>query len=240
MRVFLGLSPMSIRVVIVEDHPLMRDQLRNLCTEHAGFAVVGEAADYTTAVAVLLAQRPDLALLDLELAYEHGPRRSGFDIAEFLRSRLPVVRYVFFSAYCSPEVVRRVAAAGAQGFLGKTEYSLAETVQALHELAEGRPHFSARYWQVREACRLDDADCEKLLTKKEKEVLALVGHALSDAQIADRLGCSVRTVEGHYLHLRHKLGLETRERVMKFAIDRGLTQFEAMDAAGLPAAPCLA
>lgn len=228
---------MSLRVVIVEDVEYCRHYLRMVCETQMGFEVVGEAGDYATAVAVTMAQRPDLLLLDLELEYEPGRRLHGFDVAATVRGALPGLRYAFLSSHCNGEVVRRAEAAGGCGFIDKRDFTESRLMVALQALAAGRSYFSTWYLAIREQRRQGSHDCDKLLTEKERKVLALVGHGLDDFEIAAYLGLAARTAGDHQLRIRHKLGVRTREQLMIFAIDRGITLFDPPD---LPAANCLA
>lgn len=226
---------MSIRVVIVEDLPMLRDHLRHVCTELVGFTVVGEADSYTTAVAVVREQRPDLVLLDLELAFEPDGRRSGFDVAAAIRTEMPGVRYAFVSGHCCGEAVRRTEASGCCGFLDKLNVHGDELVAALHALGEGRCYFSAEYCRLREQRWLCSDDGDKVLTDLERKVLALVGFALDDEVVGSCLQMAACTAADHRRRIRRKLGLKTREELMKYAMDRGITLF---DQPNMPAPNC--
>lgn len=214
---------------------MCRDFVRRLCLEIPGCQVVGEATTLSEALDIIRWEAPDLVLIDLNLAdWQYG---RGFDVAEIAGREFPLMHRVFMSVHCHGLVARRIAEARAFGFIDKTFNAVDLFRQALREVVAGRPYFSPCYYKALERLRLDPQGETRLLTNRELEVLSLVGHALSDAEIAARLDLSVSTVEKCRQHIMQKLDLPSSLKLMKFAIDRGYTQFGGFD---LPAPNCLA
>ncbi|MBI2306857.1 MAG: response regulator transcription factor [Rhodocyclales bacterium] len=204
-------KPLPIRVLLVDDHQLVRDGLRSRLGESEGIAVVGEAG--TGSEALLLAARlqPDLVLLDIGL-----PDISGLDVAARLGDVAPNSRALMLSMYDNREYVVSALRAGACGYVLKDATSK-EIVAAIRAVAAGGSYCSAPLT----AALANGGTGAPPLTDREREVLILVAQGNSNKRIAQQLDVSVRTVETHRLNLRRKLGIETPAGLIKYALQQG-------------------
>ena len=213
---------MSIRVMVVDDHPMWREGVARDLTE-AGHQVVATSGEGRQAVRVAAAARPDLVVLDLQL-----PDISGVEVIRGLRAALPEVRVLMLSASGEPQGVLDAVKAGATGYLVKSA-APAEFLDAVRRTAAGEPVFTpglaglvlGEYRRLAAAPPAPDDDAPRL-TERETEVLRLVAKGLSYKQIADRLGLAHRTVQNHVQNTLGKLQLHNRVELTRYAIERGL------------------
>jgi two-component system, NarL family, response regulator NreC len=211
---------MSIRVLIVDDHAVVRSGLRLLLEAEDGVEPVGEAGTAQDAVFQARALTPDVILLDVLL-----PDRTGLEILPQLKHENPDAKVLVLSMQDEPRYVREAFAAGASGYVLK-EAADTEVVAAIREIAGGgryvNPELGARLVAAdTEAAKLADADP---LSDREREVLRLLALGHTNQEIAKMLYISVRTAETHRAHIMQKLGLQTRADLVAYALDRGLLQ----------------
>lgn len=207
-----------MRIVLVEDHVMFRDVLRKVCVEDLQHEVVAEAGDGPTAVRVVGETKPDLVLLDL-----HLPNLDGFGVLDEIRKARKGVRVLILSSHCDEYTVFHAQRARVQGFVDKNTNSVATLKLAIREIEQGRVWFSPAFQQVK-AARLDDTrSFDKLLTKRERVILSLVGEALSDVEISQRLHIAWETVEKHRFNIQRKLAVESRADLIRYAKEHGFT-----------------
>ena len=202
-----------IRLVIVDDHSLVRDGLRARMSVVTGLTVVGEAA--SGAEALLLAEQlaPDLMLVDV------GMRgMNGIELATTLRQRHPAIRVLMLSMYDNREYVLSAIRAGARGYVLK-ESPTEEILAAISAVWSGGTYFSAQVSSVVAQAGFGAPQ----LTAREHEVLLLLAHGRSNKLVAQQLDISVRTVETHRLSLRRKLGVDSASELLKIAVTNGWT-----------------
>lgn len=205
------------RIVIVEDHVLMRDFLRTVCEREFGHLIVGEAERGRAAIATILAAQPDLVLLDLCL-----PDLDGFEVLERVRgATLESPRVLALTAYHDLYTVYRVEKSPILGLIDKRSMSVSTLARAIAEVGEGRPFFPEEFRRMQALRRSDPLAFDKVLTNREQTMLLLVGKLLSDAEIAAKLDLSERTVENHRLAIMHKLGFRTKAELMRYVRDNG-------------------
>jgi DNA-binding NarL/FixJ family response regulator len=216
--------PASIRVVIADDHAVVREGLRSLVEAQPGISVVGEAADGQEAWQCACDLEPDVLVLDLSM-----PGVGGAEAAERIARECPRVRVLALTMHEERGYVSRVLRAGAAGYVLKRTAS-SELVRAIRAVASGGTYVdpslagalladsSAR--AVRPP-RADGAARLGELTARETEVLRLVARGHSNKEIAVALEISVKTVETHKANAMTKLGLRTRAAVVRFAMDEG-------------------
>ncbi|KAB1904733.1 response regulator transcription factor [Micromonospora sp. AMSO31t] len=213
---------MSIRVMVVDDHPMWREGVARDLTE-AGHLVVATSGEGRQAVRVAAAARPDVVVLDLQL-----PDVSGVEVVQGLRAVLPEVRVLMLSASGEPQSVLDAVKAGATGYLLKSA-APAEFLDAVRRTAAGEPVFTpglaglvlGEYRRLAAAPAAPHDEAPRL-TERETEVLRLVAKGLSYKQIAERLGLSHRTVQNHVQNTLGKLQLHNRVELTRYAIERGL------------------
>jgi DNA-binding NarL/FixJ family response regulator len=209
-----------IRIVLVEDHALVREGTRRILEPCPDLAVVGEAGDGAAAVALIERLRPDVAVLDVRI-----PGLSGIEVVRRMRERSPGTRALVLTAYDDDDYILALMEAGALGYLLKTAQAT-ELVEAIRAVHLGEPVLSpdvaakvARLWRRRRVdVRREPAEP---LTPREHEVLELAARGLRNRAIAARLVVSVRTVEGHLNSIFGKLGVSSRTEAVIHALAHG-------------------
>lgn len=191
------------RLLLVDDHPMVRDGLRARLADVAGFAVVAEAGDAQTALAAARSHRPDLVVMDVALRAD-----SGIELTRALIAEHPGLRVLVLSMYDNPGYVSEAQRAGASAYVLKDSPAEA-IIEALRRVAAGE-----QVWPASQA-----AGDGPHLTPREREVLGLLAEGLSSRQIGERLGMGVRTVETHRTHLRRKLGLDSAAALLRYALE---------------------
>jgi DNA-binding NarL/FixJ family response regulator len=212
----------SVRVLLAEDHRIVREGLRSLLDAATGYQVVGETGDGLAVEGLVAELRPDILVLDLVL-----PGLNGIAIARRVHKRHPDTRVVVLSMHGDEPFVLEALSAGALGYVLK-DTTATELIRAINEAAAGRrylsPPLSDRAVEVylRRRGHGGSSDPYDSLTDREREVLQLVAEGLTSSAIAARLGVSPRTVESHRANLIHKLDLPTAAALIRFAVERGL------------------
>jgi DNA-binding NarL/FixJ family response regulator len=207
----------SIRVLIVEDHNVVRQGLMALINMAEGIQVVGEAADGVEAIAQFRKLQPDVTLVDLRL-----PKLSGVEIIQRVRSESPQARFVVLTTYDGDEDIYRALKSGAKAYLLKGMTS-EELISTIREVAAGRSHIPAAIAE-RLAERMGTED----LTPREADVLEQIVQGKSNKEIATELDISEATVKTHINSLLGKLGVTDRTQAATAAIRRGLVPFESL------------
>ena len=203
----------GVRLVIVDDHALVRDGLRARLSVVPGLLVVGEAASGAEALALAAADAPDLMLVDV------GMRgMNGIELATALRERHPTIRVLMLSMYDNREYVLSAVRAGARGYVLK-ESPTDEILAAITAVCAGGVYFSAPISEL----VLRNGHTVPQLTAREHEIALLLAHGASNKLVAKRLDISVRTVETHRLSLRRKLGVDSSSELLKIAVTNGWT-----------------
>src|SRR6266545_4334376 len=203
-----------IRVLIVDDHELLRAGLRSRLEREDGISVVGEADSAERAVIVARAVQPDLILLDLLL-----PRKNGYDVIPELADVAPQAKVLVVSSQAAPSSVRRALSAGAAGYLPKRS-SDRELVAAIRLVAGGggyvEPDLGAKLVSPNGSPALEP------LSERERDILHVLALGYTNQEIAKKLFISVRTVDTHRAHIMRKLQLETRAELVMFALANGV------------------
>lgn len=203
----------KVRLMLVDDHPLVRDGLRVRLSTVAGFEVVAEADDGATALARLEQAQPDVVLMDIAMR-----GTNGIELVREFHDRQPQVQVIMLTMHDQPQYVVEAFRQGARGYVLK-DSPAQEIIAAIHAVMSGRRYYSAG---VADALA-SGAIPTPLLTLREKEVLALIAEGLSSKEIAARLDLSVRTVETHRLNIKRKCELEGASSLVKFAVERKWT-----------------
>jgi two-component system nitrate/nitrite response regulator NarL len=209
----------SIKILLVDDHPVVRRGISSCLAHYKHLAVVGEAADGAEAVAKAKVLLPDIVLMDIDM-----PRMSGLVAAEVLRKELPSVKVLILSMYQRSEYLVRILKSGAQGYVLK-EASPEDMVKAIETVNAGEAFFSpeiARLALNQFVQGNGDGPDLAALTNREREVLILIAEGLTNKEIANKLGVGVRTVETHRERIMRKLGIHSVAGLTRFAIAKGL------------------
>ncbi|MDF8362471.1 response regulator [Achromobacter anxifer] len=211
-------KPDAIRLLLIDDHPLVRDGLRLRLETVPQLLVVGEAGNAAAAQAFLAAcmaedpqggTLPHLALMDLNM-----PGVGGLELTALLHERYPQIAVLVLSMHDNPEYMVQAVKAGARGYLLKDEPAH-EIVTAIDAVMAGRNYFSAAV-----AVRLSQATAPAtMLTQRERDVLRHIASGEANKQIAQALGLSVRTVETHRLNIKRKLGIDGQAELIKYAVE---------------------
>lgn len=200
-----------VRILVVDDHPVVRSGLVSILNRQPGFEVVGEAADGAAAVSEYLRLRPDVLLLDLRL-----PVLDGWQVLAKVREADPQARVLAISTWGGDEDVHRALAAGAKGYLLK-ESTEEEIVAALEAVVRGGAKLSPG---AAEAMAMRHQF--EPLTAREAEVLAGLAKGESNKEIALRTGTAESTIKGHVANIMGKLGVDDRTAAVTVALRRGL------------------
>jgi DNA-binding NarL/FixJ family response regulator len=211
-----------IRLVIADDHELIREGIKKIVRPCADLKVVGEAADLKQAVALVAQVRPDVVVLDISL-----PDADGLDGLDELRRHFPGLRVVMLSMHPEERYALAALRAGALGYVSKNTAS-AELVEALRKAAVGTPHIGPRVAELlaRESVRppphLPPHLPHELLAPREAEIVALIGAGLQVKQVAAELGISVSSVNTYRKRIFRKMGLSSNAALIRYALRHGL------------------
>ena len=213
-------KPRSIRVLIVDDHAVVRSGIRLLLEAEEDIEVIGEAGTADEGIRAARLEKPDVVLLDVVM-----PGRSGIDATPDIRSAAKDSAVLVLSMQDDPSYVREAFASGASGYILKEAVDV-EVVQAVREVAAGRPYVHPAL-----GARLAAAEAEQAaktasdpLSEREREVLRLLALGHTNQEIAGMLYISVRTAETHRAHIMQKLGLQTRAELVRYALSSGLLE----------------
>lgn len=223
MTTIAGGGPEPVRIVVVDDHALVREGLVNLIDAQPDMSVVGEAGSVREAIAAAQSLRPDLILMDFTL-----PDGKGDEAARVILSSLPATKIVFLTVHDDDERLFAAIAAGATGYLLKSVRS-ADLLGRLRGVAHGDVALSPTIGQrilerfARQAAPPRPiAPAREELTERERMILRLLVQGYTNRQVADALRLSVRTVEYHRSNLMGKLNLQTRADLVRYATEHGL------------------
>ena len=211
-----------VRILLADDHTVMRAGLRLLLERHDNFEVVGEAADGREAVEIAAAQKPDVVVMDVAM-----PHLNGVEAARQILSRNPDTAIVMLSMHSDESYVLRSLKAGARGYLLK-DSAEADLIAAIQASVEGRSFFSPgvrallKEDYIYRLQKFGADDTYELLTAREREVLQLVAEGRSNKEVASLLGLSLYTVETHRTHILQKLNLHSVPELILYAVRKGI------------------
>lgn len=214
---------MTTRILLADDHPLVRRGLRQVIEKEPGLKVVAEASDGAEALEKAVTEEIDLAILDVAM-----PRMTGLQAAEQLAKRRPQTRVLILSMYDTEQYLFAAVRAGASGYLLKSTADV-EVVEACRAVLRGERFLYPSGIDARQRERLDRlrrGECagSDVLTPRELEVLKLVAEGQTSQEIAATLVISPKTVEHHRANIIDKLGIRDRVGLTRYAIRRGLVE----------------
>jgi len=212
----------KIRILLADDHNIMRRGLRLLLERQPGFEVVAEAADGREATERAEATRPDIVVLDIAM-----PNMSGIEAAQRIRALLPQAEIVILSMHSDESYVLRALKVGAKGYLLK-DSAESDLIDAIKAVSEGKAFFSPEISKilvedyVRDMRKRGAEDSYELLTSREREILHLLAEGKSNKDIATLLDLSLYTVETHRRNLQDKLNLHSLAELILYAVRKGV------------------
>jgi len=208
-----------LRVLIADDHGIVRSGVRMLLESVEGIEVIAEAADGIEARDIALRERPDLAILDVKM-----PGLSGLEATREIRKEAPEVAVLILSMHEEERYLFEALKAGASGYVLKRAADR-ELIEAIHAVERGEPFLTPEAQQALIRGVLGEGEKrEEELTPREEEVVKLVAEAHTNKEIAELLGLAEKTVENHRSNAMHKLGMRDRVELVRYAIRRGLIE----------------
>jgi len=212
----------TLRLLLADDHPLVREGLRKVLQEHPAWEVVAEAGDGAEAVRCVLELTPDVIIMDIAMR-----RLNGIEATRQIVKRIPDARILILSMYCDETYVTEALRAGAAGYLLK-ESAGKDVIQAVTAVAGGESFFSPAVAKivadncVRSLEGRDSADRYSLLSEREREVFQLIAEGHNNKKIAALLSLSAGTVETHRGHIMEKLNVHSASEIVLYAVRRGV------------------
>jgi len=210
------------RILLADDHQLMRSGLRLVIEQQPDLTIVGEAADGREAVAIAKSVRPDVAVMDISM-----PNLNGIEAAHQIIQSQPDIAVIVLSMHTDESYVLRALKAGAKGYLLK-DSAEADLIAAVRAVARGKSFFSPAVSKVllddymRKLKRSGAEDAYDLLTPREREILQLVAEGKSNKEVANLLNLSVYTVETHRSNIMQKLNLKGIPELTLYAVRKGI------------------
>ena len=206
------------RIVVADDHEVVRHGLRAMLQAQPNWKVVGEAGDGRAALAAVVELKPDLAVLDVGM-----PNLNGLEAARQITAALPSCKVLILSLYESEQMVCEVMAAGARGYLLKSDASR-YLVKAAEVLRNGKMYVTPRFAHLLDEGMRTRGESVVRLTARERQVVQLLGEGKSTKEVAIVLGMSVKTAETHRAHIMHKLDLHSITELVLYAVRNRIVQ----------------
>ncbi|WP_135078280.1 response regulator transcription factor [Terasakiella sp. SH-1] len=205
----------KIRVLLIDDHPLVLDGIRSRLEDDDLIEVIAEGANGEEALALAKEHHPDIVLMDINM-----PVMNGLEAAERFASDEPDVKVLMLTMHDSREYITRVLKAGAKGYILK-DVSSSEMVSAIKAVYEGKTYYSSGVTDI----LLNEGGTKEVpLTDREKTILQLLAEGNSNKHVARELDISVRTVETHRRNIKRKLNVKTSAGLVKYAIENGIVE----------------
>jgi len=216
----------EIKIILVDDHQIVRDGIKALLIDNSNINIIGEAESAYELFDLLKTQIPDVILLDISL-----PTMSGIEVSKILSSDFPKIKKLMLSMYTSEDFIFNAIKSGVNGYLPKNT-TRAELLNAINEVHNGREYFSKSISDTILKSYLKSAKYgshisdDKLsnLTKREHETLLYVVEGINNPKIAEKLNISIRTVETHKTSIMRKLNLNSTVDLVKFAIKNNIIE----------------
>ena len=215
----------TIKILIVDDHQIVRDGLVSLLSDSPDIEIIGEASGYTKLIELLKNNIPDVIVMDISM-----PEKSGIEISEIISSDYPEIKILVLSMYINEDFIINALKAGAKGYLPKNT-TKKELLEAIHTIYNGEEYFSkpisdiimkSYVKKIKEAEDISQKD--NALSSREIEILRLFVEGFTNAEIADKLFISQRTVESHKNHIMHKMGFKSTVDMVKYAIKSNISK----------------
>ena len=212
---------MSVTVLLADDHPIVRQGMRNLLDAEASILVVGEAEDGLQTVQMAEQLKPDVVIVDMMM-----PRLNGLEAIRQITTRVPNTRCIVLSMQSADPYIVQALKAGASGYVLK-DSGPSEVIGAIHQVLSGKRYLSPQLSEKLIDLFVAKVEVEVLdpynsLTAREREVMQLAAEGLSNNDIADQLSISTRTVEQHRQNMMNKMDFKNQTDLIRFALKRGI------------------
>lgn len=208
-----------MKIVVIEDHALIRDLLVKACSELPGGAEVLGARDGAAGLVLCREHQPDILVLDLAL-----PDGDGIDFLTALRAASPSTRVIALTSHTDEFTVHRALSAHVQGFVDKNEQPLDILAQAIREVMAGRSFLSSVALRAKATLRSDPVAFSKLLSDHEQYLLGLFGLSLSNEEVGELLGVTPNTAKNHRQGIMGKLSIHSTPHLIRYAAEKGFTR----------------
>lgn len=208
-----------MKIVVIEDHQLVRDMFIASCANVVPGARASGASNAAEGLKACREIQPDLIFLDLVL-----PDRDGIELMPELLKAVPRARVIALTAHSDEFTLHRALRAHVHGFIDKNEQPLAALSEAIATVMAGRQYFSSVAQRLRASLRNDPAAFDKVLSDREQELLRLLGEGLSNEEVADRVRLTPGTVKLHRRNIMSKLGIHSTPQLMRYALEKGFTR----------------
>jgi len=209
-----------IKIILADDHKLVRQGMRSLLESHPGLEVIGEASDGEEALKLMETLSPDIAFMDVMM-----PNLNGIEAAKIAHQRGLKTRLIFLSMHANSTYAVRALQSGALAYLLK-DSDFTEILQAIQNVMEGRRYLSAaiadEVFETLLHVNVDKNDAQEILSTREREILQLIAEGNTNIVIAEKLTLSVRTVESHRAHVMTKMRFNSQSDLVRYAIQQGL------------------
>jgi DNA-binding NarL/FixJ family response regulator len=208
-----------MKIAIIEDQTMFRGLLLDAFEAAFKPTMLLQASDGATALKIIDEHRPELILLDLEL-----PDTDGLDLLPKLRELVPSSKIIALSCHTDEVTVHRVIRSQIDGFVDKNGQPMGILKEAVATVLDGRRYYSPVIKEVWHRLRDEPAAFNKLLSPREQEILALIGHGYTNTEIAEQVGLKAITVQTHRCNIMARLGLHTTSHLMRYANEKGFTR----------------
>ena len=215
----------KIRLLIVDDHQIVRDGLVSLLSDSPDIEIIGEVASYNNLIELLKNNQADIILMDISM-----PDKSGIEITDIITNDFPDIKVLMLSMYLNEDFIIKALRAGAKGYLPKNT-TKKELLDAINAIYKGEEYFSKPITDIImksyvKKIKTDEDISQKdnSLSTREIEILKLFVEGLSNAEISDKLFISIRTVEAHKNHIMQKMGFKSTVDMVKYAIKNNIAK----------------
>jgi two-component system, NarL family, response regulator NreC len=214
---------LPIKIILVDDHKIVRQGMRSLLESQPGFEVIGEASDGEEALKLMENLSPDIAFMDVMM-----PNLNGIEVAKIAQQRGIKTKVIFLSMHANSTYAVRALQSGALAYVLK-DSDFTEILQAIQNVMEGRRYLSTAiadevFETLLNINNADKNDSLDILSTREREVLQLIAEGNTNAAIAEKLTLSVRTVETHRAHIMSKMRFNSQSDLVRYAIQQGLIE----------------
>ncbi len=213
-----------VRILLADDHDVVRRGLRDQLSKHEGWEICGEASDGREAVKLALKLEPDVVVLDLSM-----PELNGLEATRQIKRELEHTEVLIFTMHETEQMIREVLAAGARGYVLKTDAGR-QLTSAVEALSHHKPFFTARVSQslldafLKSNSKFDEGSAFRTLTEREREIVQMLAEGKSNKEIASKLSISVKTVETHRATVMRKLDINSIVELVHYAIRNQLVE----------------